>query len=65
MESIFSFPRDDFEKGVVVGVFTTLVVLIAAVIVPAVRSHDVYSLVHWKLHVQSPLRPLWMNIGFW
>lgn len=42
-----------------------ILITFAALALPGLTGADVYSLAHWKLHVETPLQPLWMNIGYW
>ncbi|PHH60129.1 hypothetical protein CDD81_2087 [Ophiocordyceps australis] len=53
-----------FGLGIVVGflVALALAVVLAAIVL---RTRDVYSLGHWKLNVRTPLRSMWMNLGYW
>lgn len=61
MASIPSFITPDLLYGMILGILITF----AALALPGLTGADVYSLAHWKLHVETPLQPLWMNIGYW
>lgn len=44
-------------------VFCLVVASIASVTV--LRTSDSYGLGHWKLNVDTPLKTMWMNVGYW
>ena len=54
----------DFALGFVVGIlFILAVAAIASLTV--VRKSSSYSLGHWKLNLDTPLKSMWMNVGYW
>ncbi|KAK8922946.1 hypothetical protein H634G_03630 [Metarhizium anisopliae BRIP 53293] len=59
-----SFSPRDFILGIVVG-FLIAVALISIGTFAFLRTSDIYSLGHWKLNLRTPLRSMWMNLGFW
>ncbi|ODA83465.1 hypothetical protein RJ55_01979 [Drechmeria coniospora] len=59
-----TFSVRDFALGVVVGVVAPLL-LGSAVVVAVLRASDIYSLGHWKLNVRTPIKSMWMNLGYW
>lgn len=65
MASIPPFITSDLIYGLLIGLLLGFLITFAALALPGLSGTDVYSLAHWKLHVQTPLEPLWMNIGYW
>ncbi|KAF7553451.1 hypothetical protein G7Z17_g3619 [Cylindrodendrum hubeiense] len=59
-----SFQGEDFAVGFVGGIaFTLILAGIASVTV--LRMTDRYGLGHWKLNIGTPLKSMWMNVGYW
>ncbi|KAK7424631.1 hypothetical protein QQZ08_008514 [Neonectria magnoliae] len=54
----------DFALGILVGIVLTLA-LAGIASVTLLRMTDVYGLGHWKLNLNTPLKSMWMNIGYW
>ncbi|CAM1507797.1 Fc.00g046450.m01.CDS01 [Cosmosporella sp. VM-42] len=54
----------DFALGFVVGV-VFLLTLAAIASFTVVRKSTSYSLGHWKLNLDTPLKSMWMNVGYW
>jgi hypothetical protein len=57
-----------FEQGFGAGFAVGFVVAIIAVAVVsglALQRTDSAGLSHWKLNAETPLRSMWMNVGYW
>ncbi|KAH7136360.1 hypothetical protein EDB81DRAFT_949113 [Dactylonectria macrodidyma] len=59
-----SFRAQDFVIGFVGGIAFTLV-LASIASVTVLRMTDRYGLGHWKLNINTPLKSMWMNVGYW
>ncbi|PHH82719.1 hypothetical protein CDD82_5074 [Ophiocordyceps australis] len=53
-----------FGLGVVVGFLGSLALAVSLATI-VLRTRHVYSLGHWKLNMRTPLRSMWMNLGYW
>ncbi|KPM42326.1 hypothetical protein AK830_g4227 [Neonectria ditissima] len=59
-----SLQGPDFALGILVGIVLTIA-LAGIASVTLLRMTDVYGLGHWKLNLDTPLKSMWMNIGYW
>ncbi|KAK1984487.1 hypothetical protein LZ30DRAFT_431188 [Colletotrichum cereale] len=58
----------DFWRGLLTGIFGSLLVvcsIVAVVALKFLRRNDVYDNDHWKLNVKVPFTTMWMNMGYW
>ncbi|KAK1828931.1 hypothetical protein QBC39DRAFT_332897 [Podospora conica] len=51
-------------NGVVVGVLAGVTALVFAAAFFVLKT-DQYDLDHWKLNFRTPVRSMWMNLGYW
>ncbi|KAI5467948.1 hypothetical protein BGZ63DRAFT_346906 [Mariannaea sp. PMI_226] len=56
--------KSDFAVGFVGGIVFVLA-LAAILSVTLIRTTDRYGLDHWKLNLDTPLKSMWMNVGYW
>ncbi|KAH6988125.1 hypothetical protein BKA56DRAFT_545033 [Ilyonectria sp. MPI-CAGE-AT-0026] len=54
----------DFAVGFVAGI-AFILALAAIASVTVLQMTDRYGLGHWKLNIDTPLKSMWMNVGYW
>lgn len=59
-----SFQGQDFAVGFVAGI-AFILALAAIASVTVLQMTDRYGLGHWKLNIDTPLKSMWMNVGYW
>jgi hypothetical protein len=56
--------NQDFGLGFLAGFLAAVVIgVFVAAFFPT--RQDEYGLGHWKLNLKTPLRSMWMNVGYW